>query len=97
LRIAWPATWSARDYWSEMPSTAILRSTMQMKIRWISCEGTPILTASLWGFSEAAKSLPYKRCPKNAIAITWAQRLKQVFNIDVQTCRVCGGNAKVIA
>jgi hypothetical protein len=27
----------------------------------------------------------------------WAQRLKRVFNIDVETCRVCGGTAKVIA
>ena len=31
------------------------------------------------------------------IAMTWAQRLKRVFNIDVETCRVCGGAAKVIA
>jgi len=26
-----------------------------------------------------------------------SQRLKRVFNIDVKTCRVCGGAAKVIA
>ena len=31
------------------------------------------------------------------VAMIWAQRLKRVFNIDVQTCRVCGGAAKVIA
>jgi hypothetical protein len=30
-------------------------------------------------------------------AMSWAQRLKRVFNIDVETCRVCGGPAKVIA
>ena len=24
-------------------------------------------------------------------AMTWAQRLKRVFNIDIQTCRECGG------
>jgi len=30
-------------------------------------------------------------------AMTWAQRLKRVFNIDVETCRICGGSAKVIA
>ena len=30
-------------------------------------------------------------------AMTWAQRLKRVFNIDVETCRACGGSAKVIA
>ena len=30
-------------------------------------------------------------------AMTWAQRLKRVFNIDVETCRVCGGAARVIA
>jgi hypothetical protein len=31
------------------------------------------------------------------VAMTWAQRLKRVFNIDVETCRACGGSAKVIA
>ncbi len=31
------------------------------------------------------------------MAMTWAQRLKRVFNIDVKTCQVCGGVAKVIA
>jgi len=31
------------------------------------------------------------------MAITWAQRLKRVFKIDVQMCRVCGGSARVIA
>jgi hypothetical protein len=30
-------------------------------------------------------------------AMTWAQRLKRVFNINVETCRICGGTAKVIA
>jgi hypothetical protein len=29
--------------------------------------------------------------------MTWAQRLKRVFNIDVKTCRVCGAAARVIA
>jgi hypothetical protein len=31
------------------------------------------------------------------MAITWAQRLKRVFKIDVEMCRVCGGSARVIA
>ena len=30
-------------------------------------------------------------------AMTWAQRLKRVFNIDVLICPKCGGEAKVIA
>jgi hypothetical protein len=30
-------------------------------------------------------------------SMTWAQRLKRVFNIDVETCRECGGSVKVIA
>jgi len=29
--------------------------------------------------------------------MTWAQRLKRVFSIDVERCRICGGSAKVIA
>ena len=30
-------------------------------------------------------------------AMTWAQRLKRVFGIDIETCRECGGAVKVIA
>ena len=32
-----------------------------------------------------------------SIAITWAQRLKRVFNIDIEVCSKCGGAVKVIA
>jgi hypothetical protein len=30
-------------------------------------------------------------------ALTWAQRLKRVFAIDIETCRGCGGRLRVIA
>lgn len=30
-------------------------------------------------------------------AMTWAQRLKRVFNIDIETCPRCSGPVKVIA
>ena len=29
--------------------------------------------------------------------MTWAQRLKRVFNIDITTCNHCGGAVKIIA
>lgn len=29
--------------------------------------------------------------------MTWAQRLKRVFRIDIETCQQCGGGVKVIA
>ena len=29
--------------------------------------------------------------------MAWAQRLKRVFKIDIETCRHCGGAVKVIA
>ena len=32
-----------------------------------------------------------------SLALTWAQRLKRVFNIDIETCQTCGGAMKVIA
>lgn len=31
------------------------------------------------------------------VAMTWAQRLKRVFNIDIQTCQACGGAVRIIA
>jgi len=29
--------------------------------------------------------------------MSWAQRLKRVFNIDIETCSQCGGIVKVLA
>ena len=29
--------------------------------------------------------------------MTWAQRLKRVFNISIESCQTCGGPMKVIA
>ena len=29
--------------------------------------------------------------------MTWAQRLKRVFGIDIETCPTCGGAAQLIA
>ena len=29
--------------------------------------------------------------------MTWAQRLKRVFNIDIETCQECGEQVKIIA
>ena len=31
------------------------------------------------------------------VAMSWAQRLKRVFNIDIEVCTRCGGSVKVIA
>ncbi len=31
------------------------------------------------------------------VAMSWAQRLKRVFNIDIEACGRCGGSLKVIA
>ena len=30
-------------------------------------------------------------------SMAWSQRLKRVFNIDIETCSACGGAMKVIA
>ena len=30
-------------------------------------------------------------------AMTWVQRLKRVFKLEIETCEACGGKVKVIA
>lgn len=42
---------------------------------------------------ETEERTPFERCA----SMTWAQRLKRVFNIDIETCTQCGGPVKVIA
>jgi hypothetical protein len=29
--------------------------------------------------------------------MTWAQRLKRVFNIDIESCKACGGRVQITA
>jgi len=31
------------------------------------------------------------------VSMTWAKRLKRVFNIDIETCSECGGVVRIIA
>ena len=33
----------------------------------------------------------------NGVEPTWAQRLKRVFNIDIEVCSLCGGSVRVTA
>ena len=32
-----------------------------------------------------------------SLAITWAKRLKRVFNVEIETCIACGGDVRIIA
>jgi hypothetical protein len=43
--------------------------------------------------NEAQDQTPAER----RAAMTWAQRLKRVFDIDVAICSECGGDVKIIA
>ncbi|MFT6990657.1 MAG: hypothetical protein ACJASL_002639 [Paraglaciecola sp.] len=49
--------------------------------------------------NKAKKALPTGRektlAHKNQ-SMTWAQRLKRVFGIEIETCEQCGGAVKVI-
>ena len=49
------------------------------------------------GRQKVADEQDEKTPAQRHMSMTWAQRLKRVFNIDVETCRDCGGTAKVIA
>ena len=47
------------------------------------------------GSPKLAADQDEKTPAQRHVAMNWAQRLKRVFNIDVETCRVCGAAAKV--
>jgi hypothetical protein len=44
---------------------------------------------------EAAEAI--QPAPSRHVALTWMQRLKRVFAIDIEVCRRCGGRLKVVA
>ena len=49
--------------------------------------------ASAQAAAQTDQSSPAER----RAAMTWAQRLKRVFDIDIQTCPACGGAMRIIA
>lgn len=46
---------------------------------------------------KAANGKQEQTPAERRVSMTWAQRLKRVFNIDIETCSACGGAMKVIA
>jgi len=49
------------------------------------------------GRGAKAKDPATERSPCKHVSMTWAQRLKRVFAIDIERCRRCGGRLRVIA
>jgi len=50
------------------------------------------------GGQQARPADPQAPTPaERRAAMTWAQRLKRVFGIDIQTCAACGGAVRIIA
>ena len=48
--------------------------------------------------AESTRASPDERTPdQRRRAMTWAQRLKRVFGIDVSTCIHCGGAVRIVA
>jgi hypothetical protein len=56
-----------------------------------------LVTPARRGKGNKAKGSDEPTPAERRAAMTWAQRLKRVFNIDIETCSECGGAVKVIA
>ena len=49
------------------------------------------------GKSEDESEQVLQSAKNKAYSMTWAQRLKRVFAIEIEKCEKCGGNVKIIA
>lgn len=57
-----------------------------------------LVTPAKRGRGNQARLVEERPSPaERRASMTWSQRLKRVFNIDIETCSVCGGAMKVIA
>ena len=46
---------------------------------------------------KAAQQQPDQTPAERHASMTWAQRLKRVFNIDITSCSECGSDVRIIA
>jgi hypothetical protein len=57
-----------------------------------------LVTGAKRGKGNKADVTDEPRTPaERRASMTWSQRLKRVFNIDIEICQQCGGAVKVIA
>jgi len=56
-----------------------------------------LVTPAKRGRGKTVKALNVQTPAEKRASVTWAQRLKRVFNIDIETCCECGGNVRIIA
>ena len=47
--------------------------------------------------TQTPEETPDQTPAEQRASMTWAKRLKRVFNIDIETCSECGGAVKIIA
>ena len=47
--------------------------------------------------AKTAQETQQQTAAEQRASMTWAQRLKRVFNIDIDTCSHCGGDVRIIA
>lgn len=69
-----------------------------LRVRCESCHAEHLVAFSCRGSKpQAPDEAQDQTQAERRAAMTWAQRLKRVFNIDIETCSECGGAVKVIA
>jgi hypothetical protein len=47
--------------------------------------------------TRVTNDIPDQTPAERHAAMTWAQRLKRVFDIDIENCSECGGDVRIIA
>ncbi len=56
-----------------------------------------LVTPAKRGRGKTVKALNDQTPAEKRASMTWATRLKRVFDIDIETCSECGGDVKIIA
>ncbi len=56
-----------------------------------------LVTPAKRGRGKTVIALNNQTHAEKRASMTWAKRLKRVFNIDIETCSECGGDVKIIA
>jgi hypothetical protein len=56
-----------------------------------------LVTPAKRGRGKTVKALNDQTPVEKRALMTWAKRLKRVFDIDIETCSECGGDVKIIA
>ena len=95
----WPALQTFPDVGSDNPFSNSVGETAGFSLHaGVAAKASERAKLESWGKKVKAPNETQDQTPaEKRASMTWAKRLKRVFDIGIETCSECGGDVRIVA